>query len=304
MREAKRVFNEKTGFLILFLLPSVILYLLIYAAPLATVFATSFAKWDYRNFNKPEFLGFSHLFDNYVQLLARDYYFWDALLNSLKWAGLSLAVKAPLAAGVAAVLSSKPFGWRFARNVFIVPNIISPAAIGLMFFNIYNPGSGLLERIARIIRPGLSVNVLADEKLAFWGVSLSFLLFAGSSMVLALAQLASINPELSEAARMDGAGGVQVFARVSLPLMRPVLGAISILEATYGLLLYSEIALITKGGPDKATYSLSWLIYQKALGSSKLNFALANTAGVAQILVGVLVVGLVSKAFRANYSDL
>jgi raffinose/stachyose/melibiose transport system permease protein len=210
----------------------------------------------------------------------------------------------PLAVLVAVVLSGKPRGWHIARNAYIIPNIISTAAIGLIFFNLYNPNFGAVAQVIKLFTPDAQVNVLADGKLAFWGVTFAFVLFAGSIMVLVLSQIFALSQDLFEAARIDGANGRQLFFRITLPLLRPIIGTITILAANYSLLLYNEIALITRGGPDRATYSLSWFIYQTALGSTKLNFALANTAGVIQFLLGILLVAVITNLLRTNRSDI
>lgn len=89
----------------------------------------------------------------------------------------------------------------------------------------------------------------------------------------------------------------------TLPLLRPMIGTISVMAANYGLLLYNEIALITSGGPDNATYSLSYYIYKTSLGSTKLNFARGNTAGVIQFILGIVIVCLINRAFRSDTSD-
>ena len=80
-------------------------------------------------------------------------------------------------------------------------------------------------------------------------------------------------------------------------------GTVSVMAANYGLLLYNEIALISQGGPDNATYSLSYYVYKTGLGSTKLNFARANAAGVVQIILGLVLVGLINKAFRTDEAD-
>ena len=85
-------------------------------------------------------------------------------------------------------------------------------------------------------------------------------------------------------------------------MIKPIIGTITIIAANYGLLLYNEIAQISRGGPDGATYSLGYFIYKTAMGSSKLNFSIANTAGVIQFFIGILLVLLITKIFRTNKS--
>lgn len=305
MRNVKKktLFTKKNGFIILFLLPGILLFALIYAYPLINIFLTSFTKWNYKNFTKPEFLGFSHLFDNYIKLFTIDENFKMALLNSIKWVVLTMAVQLPFTLLVALVLAKKPKGWRFTRNAFIIPNIISTAAIGLIFLNIYSPARGIITEIGNIIKPGSNISVLANPDYAFWGVTFSFILFGGSSCLLLLTQIFSIDASLYEAARVDGATGFQIDRLIILPLLRPMLGTVSVIAANYGLLLYNEIALITNGGPDNATYSLSYYIYKTAMGSTKLNFARGNTAGVIQFMLGIVLVGIINRAFKTNKMD-
>lgn len=248
---------RKRAFVCCFLLPAVLLFLIIYAYPLLTIFATSFCKWNYKNLVSPTFLGFGNLFDNYIRLFTSDYYFLTSMANSLKWVVLVLLIQVPLSVIVAFVLSKRPRGWRLARNAFIIPNIISTSAIGLIFLNLYDPARGAVTEIINLLFPGNEINILAGESSAFWGVTFSFILFGGTNMLLVLSQIMAVSPDLYEAARIDGASDWQIDRKIVFPLLRPILGTVSILAVNYGLLLYNEIALLTSGGPDKATYSLS-----------------------------------------------
>lgn len=295
--------SKKNGFIILFLLPGILLFCAIYAYPLIEIFITSFSKWNYKNFLHPEFLGWDHLFDNYIKLFTVDRNFQVALVNSIKWVILTMVVQIPFTILVALVLAGKPKGWRFTRNTFIIPNIISTAAIGLIFLNIYSPSRGIITEICNWFSPGSNISVLANETYAFWGVTFTFILFGGSSCLLLITQIFSIDSSIYEAAKVDGASGFQTSLKITLPLMRPMIGTVSVMAANYGLLLYNEIALITQGGPDNSTYSLSYYIYKTALGSTKLNFARGNTAGVIQFLLGLLLVGMINRAFRSNKAD-
>lgn len=303
MKRKKRLWTQKHWFILLFLLPGVALFAAIYAWPLVQIVYTSFTRWNYKNFTAPEFLGWGNLFDNYIKIFKSDRNFQRALVNSVKWVILTMAVQIPFTLIVAMVLAKKPRGWKFTRNAFIIPNIISTAAIGLIFLNLYNPARGVITEICRLIDPKWDVSVLSNGKSAFWAVTFAFILFGGSSCLLLLTQIFAIDPAICEAARIDGASEWQIDWRIRLPLIRPMLGTVAVIAANYGLLLYNEVALITQGGPDNATYSLSYYIYKTALGSTKLNFARANTAGVIQLLLGIILVGLINRAFRTSQTD-
>lgn len=303
-RKKSKMKWEKRLFVFLFLLPALILFGVIYAYPLLNVFATSFCQWNFKNLLQPEFLGFAHLFDNYKQLFTSDPYFKTALLNSLKWVFLTAAIQVPFSIVVALVLSKKPRGWAGVRNAFLIPNIISTAAIGLIFLNLYDPKNGFVTEIIHMVSPDASINILAKPNSAFWGVTFSFVFFGGVNCLLLLSQIAAISPDLYEAARIDGASGFYADWRITLPLLRPIIGTVLIMACNYGLLLYNEIFLLTRGGPDGATFSLSYQVYQTSMGSSKLNFALGNTVGVIQVILGVLLVLAITKILRTGESDL
>lgn len=300
----RRLRLRKQLFVAAFLLPAVILFAVIYAYPLLNIFFTSFCKWDFKNLMHPEFLGFDHLFDNYIKLFTSDVNFKTALLNSLKWVALTGFIQVPFSLLVALVLSKKPRGWTFTRNVFLIPNIISTAAIGLIFLNLYDPKNGLITELIHRVAPDAEINILANPQTAFWGVTFSFLLFGGTNCLLLLSQILAIPPELYEAARIDGASGFAADRLITLPLLRPIIGTVAILACNYGLLLYNEIHLLTRGGPDGATYSLSYQVYQTSIGSSKLNFALGNTVGVIQVIMGIVLVLAINRIFRTDQSDL
>lgn len=293
----KKRLNKKTIFIISFLLPAILLFIFIYAYPLLNVFVTSFSQWNSKNFAAPKFLGWDHMFDNYIKMFTLDSNFQAALFNSLKWVFLTLIIQVPWSILAALVLSKRERGWRFTRNAFVIPNIISTAAIGLIFLNLYSPSRGIVTEICNLIVPGSNVSVLANETLSFWGVTFSFILFGGSSCLLLLTQISSIDTAIYEAAKVDGASSFQIDTKITLPLLKPMIGTVAVMAANYGLLLYNEIALISGGGPDNATFSLSYYIYKTALGSQKLNFARGNAAGVVQMILGILLVGTISKVF-------
>ena len=299
MKKRKR-WNKKRFFILAFIAPAILLFVLIYAYPLLNIIATSFCEWNSKNFTAPKFLGISHMFDNYKKLFTIDANFQQALINSLKWVVLTLVIQVPFSVLTALVLSKKNKGWRFIRNVFVIPNIISTAAIGLIFLNMYSPSRGIITEICNIISPGSNVSVLAEENMAFWGVTFSFILFGGSSCLLLLTQIFSTDSSIYEAAKVDGASSLQIDMKITLPLLKPMIGTVAVMAANYGLLLYNEIALITGGGPDNATYSLSYYIYKTALGSLKLNFARANAAGVIQMLIGIILVGMIYRIFSVK----
>ena len=86
---------KRKGFILAFLAPTVIAFVLFYLYPIVTVFVTSFCKWDYTNITSPEFFGFADMWNNYKYIFELYPYFWEALRNSTIWALLGVFVQIP-----------------------------------------------------------------------------------------------------------------------------------------------------------------------------------------------------------------
>lgn len=140
----------KKGWIPVFLLPAVVLFLLIYAVPLVMVFATSL--FDYRlTGTGMTFIGL----DNYIRLFS-DPDFKQALGNTVIWIAIQCIVHVALGTFIALLLYKKPKGWKFIRTAYMVPNIISNAAIGMIFLNIFNPAVRCCQFGAARCRSGQS----------------------------------------------------------------------------------------------------------------------------------------------------
>ena len=150
---------RRTGFILAFLAPTLIAFCVFYLL-IITVFVTSFCKWDYSNITNPEFFGFADMWENYKYIFSKYPFFWEALRNSTVWAVLGAVVQIPVATLIALALSRKVKGIKFVRNVYIIPNMISTAAMGVIFLQLYNPSYGIVNQIIRIFRPEFTDNVL------------------------------------------------------------------------------------------------------------------------------------------------
>ena len=195
-------------------------------------------------------------------------------------------------------------GVGFFKVVMYLPNIITAVSVAALFMRFISNSQLSAVNTLLMLNGGDPVSFEAS---AAWSRGIVMFiqtwLWFGNTMIMMMSGIMGINPSLFEAAAIDGASSGQVLRKVTLPLLRPMIGTISVMAANYGLLLYNEIALITSGGPDNATYSLSYYIYKTSLGSTKLNFARGNTAGVIQFILGIVIVCLINRAFRSDTSD-
>lgn len=298
----KREKPRRNIFIALFLIPTMLCFCIFYLYPIITVFFTSFCKWDYTNVTTPELFGLKELFTNYQYITGTYPYFGEAMRNSLLWAAIGIFVQIPISLAVALALARKLRGWKFVRNVYIVPNVISTAAMGMIFLQFYNPRYGVINPIVQMFNPSFTENLLLLPGVNFVAMTCSYLFFTGSTTILILGQIMAIPHELTEAATLDGADGFKRDFEIVIPLIKDTLKTVSVLAATGGFLLYNEVYFLTKGAAG--TRSVSYIIRELAIMSSRTQYARANTVGVIQILTGMLIVVGVNALYSIPFDEL
>lgn len=288
--------KTKKAWIVVFLLPAVVLFLLIYAVPLVMVFATSFMNYKLTT----KGVSFAGL-DNYIRMFG-DSGFYQALGNTALWILIHCIIHVGLGVAIALVLYKKPRGWKLTRTVYMIPNIISSAALATIFVNFYNPQFGVLNSVLRLLgMDDMQKNWLMDKSTAFPSLTLIWTIFAGYTMTLVLAQALSIDESVLEAARIDGASSLQVDFMIVLPLLRKIIGTTMVMAAAYMLKLFDIIYITTNGGPGKATTNLALLLY--GVYKSENNYGYANTIGVVIIILGAICMVVINKALRVNEDD-
>jgi ABC-type sugar transport system permease subunit len=238
--------------------------------------------------------------DNYARVLRSDY-FGAALANSL----LFTALCAPLVVGIAALIAQLlrlPFPGRpVVRSVVLLPWVLPGAIAAVLWLWIFHPSWGVLNGILGVL--GLirePIRWLTDPDLAFLAVVTAWtwtqIPFA---VVLLMAAFATINPELYDAAAIDGAGPMQRFRHVDLPHIRPMVVVLLIYNALTAFTSYDLVYAMTGGGPGTATTLLSFQIWKESF--SMYDFGAG--AAVAFIMVAISV-ALILAITRAIPSDL
>lgn len=288
--------KRKKGWIPVFLLPAVVLFLLIYAVPLVIVFASSL--FDYRlTGNGVTFIGFQ----NYIDLFQNPV-FAQSCMHTIIWILIHCTLHVGLGVLLALVLYKRPRGWKFVRTTYMVPSIISNAAIGMIFLNIFNPQYGVVNSVLRAVgMDHLTHNWLMDTTTAFPSVTMIWTLFAGYTTTLVLAEALTIDDSILEAARVDGATSFQTDLFVVLPLLRKIIGTTMVMAATYMLKLFDLIYITTKGGPGTATTNLPLMLY--SVYKSENNYGYANTIGVCIVIAGVVCMTVINKLMKVNEED-
>ena len=281
--------------IVIFLAPTLLMFVLVYLGPMVLALVSSFTKWD--GMQSMRFIGL----ENYIQIF-HDSVFHASLWHTLLWALLAVAVHVPFGVLVALVLKRKRRGWRFTRSVFMLPNIISRSALALMFVLIYKTDVGILNMLLKSI--GLerfTRNWLVDSQTAFLSVTNIWLWYAAVVTLIVLAELSSISSEIEDAARIDGATARQVDFYIYLPLLRRAIGTGAIVAVTSVFKEFESIYMTTNGGPGDSSMTISVMMVNKIIQSNQYGYA--NTLGILLLVLGILVMLLCNKLFRMDSVD-
>jgi raffinose/stachyose/melibiose transport system permease protein len=281
----------------LFTIPSIILFLLVFGVSIVVLVGSSFTDWSIGS--KMNFVGF----ENYIDLFKNDSAFTQSVINTLIWILLQSTIHVAIGVVFALILSRKKFYWKFARTIYMIPNIISAAALGMMFKIMFNPEFGAVNTLIHAMgNKDFNLNWFMNKSSAFFTVTITWLPFAATVSILVLAEIAAIDKSIYEAAEVDGATEFQTMRFVTLPMLRNIIGTTAILAATSMLQKLDILMMTTKGGPLNTTLNMPMYIYNTALIDN--NFARAKTAGVYLILMGLVTVLILSKLFKVGQTDL
>lgn len=198
---------------------------------------------------------------NYARLM-NDPIFWQVLGNNVFYAAVTIPVSVVLAI-VMAVLVNRPFkGRALARMAFFSPTILPLIAVANIWLFFYLPGFGLIDQVLSLFGMG-QTNLLGSTATALPAVMVvSIWKEAGFFMIFYLAALQAIPPQLTEAAKIEGAGRWTIFWRITFPLLTPTTLFVSINAVINAFRLVDHIFMLTGGGPDNASSLLLYYIYQ------------------------------------------
>lgn len=283
----------KKRILIVFLLPCLLLFALIYLIPIAVVAATSFASWKIGT--DIRFCGI----ENYLQAF-QDPNVKVALGHTLFWVILQSTVHVGLGTALALILSGKCRGWRAIRTISMIPNIIPASALAIIFLRVFDANGLMNSLLSAVTGKKIQIQWYFQVKTAMIPVTLSWLIYSGLVTILVLAAIMGVPEELSDSAKIDGATKLQIQFRVILPMVRNTIGTAVIIAATSMLKEFELIFLTTNGGPGNKTLNMPLYLYKTSLIEN--NYGYGNAMGVMLILLGVGIVFMVNKLFKMDES--
>ena len=231
-------------------------------------------------------------FGNYERLWG-DHQFWGALWNTFVMGAIALTLQCVIALALAFYAYRDPWvkGWRI---IFLVPMLFMPSAVAFIFKLFFLDARVFADLLIRI---GLIDGNIAFQS-SIW-MSRSILILADVwqwtpfLFIIFVAALQGQDEEVEEAARLDGASWYAIFWNISLPMMKPVIAVALILRGIDITTMFTNVFIITKGGPAFGTETISYFIYRT--GFKFFDFGYASSASVIMLILTIIIAQLVVK---------
>ncbi len=240
------------------LLPNLILFIAFSVYPCLWTLKYIFYRYGGFGSQPPKFIGL----DNLIRVFRDDLY-WNAVKNTLVYAGAKILLVIPLAFLLALMLNRKKRGNGILQSVIFVPTIMSAAVMGLVFYLLFNVYNGQINHY--LLDWGIihqPINWLGKDHAmetlvitAVWGG-------IGNYMVYFIAGLQRISEETLESAKIDGANRLQTIWYITIPMLGPILKIILMISITAAFNDMSNVMVLTEGGPDNSTMVMALYGYQ------------------------------------------
>ncbi len=263
--------------------PAVAVLLLINAFPIIFAVYVSLNFWK---LGDPRGARWSGWF-NYEDLLFFDDRFTNAVLVSLKFVVLAVAIEFFLGFLLAFVFNAKVRGLTTLRKIYILPIMVMPLVAGLVWFYLFNENFGVVNWLFSQFGFGL-IGFLTDRDIALLSVVIADAWqWTPFVMLVLFAALQSLPEYVYEAAKMDGLNRWQTFWRVTIPLLRPAIIIVILIRFVDAFRMVELVFMMTKGGPAGRTEVLPWYLYVTGFQSLKLGYA-AAMAVLILVLITIL----------------
>jgi multiple sugar transport system permease protein len=223
--------------------------------------------------------------DNYIQLLS-DQRFLHSMWVTIKFITIQVVIQLVLGLFIALLLNNIKRGSSVIKSLFVIPLVVPPVLVGLIFRVLCTPQLGGLGWVADIL--GLpAIDWLSHPSAAFWAVTMAAVwVWTPYVILMYSAALESLPKEPFEAAKIDGASIFQTLYHVTLPLLKPVTYIVLFFRILEAMAIFPIIYTMTSGGPAQATEPTNYLVFQNAFHYYKLGYA----AAMMLIFFGLLII--------------
>ena len=270
----------------LFLLPALIVLGVIVFYPAIQAFSLSFSRYEYDLTQPPVWIGW----ENFEQLWQDDV-FRRTVINTLIYL---LGVVPPLVVlplFLAILVNKKLKAINWFRTAYYTPVVVSMVVAGIAWKAIYW-SNGILNQFWFSLGFEKAIPWLTSPDWAIWSVMVVTIWKGlGYYMVIYLAGLQSIAPELYQAAAIDGSVGMRKHFDITIPLMKPYIFLVAVISALSATKVFEEVYLLTQGGPRNSSKTVVYYLYEKAFQELEINYA--STIGLV-LFVFILILSIIN----------
>lgn len=278
----------------LFITPAIVGFAVFYAYPTLRGIYLSFT--EFHVLTPPKWIGLAN-FDE----LIHDSVFWHSLLVTVYFVVLSVVFGLVFSL-VTAVIMNRVARSTVIRGLVLLPFLISGVVAALTWSWMLDSQLGIVNILLQKLF-GVSVQFLGSSTWAIPSLAMiNVWKWMGYFAILIFAGLQTIPVDVYEAGKLDGAGEVQMFRRITLPLLRPVLIMVVILNVIGSFQVFDIVSVTTEGGPANASNVLQMYIYNKAF--AQFDFGYAATMSLALFVMLVFITFMQLRLGRANESDM
>jgi multiple sugar transport system permease protein len=292
-----RLANSEILIGFLFILPSLIGFVIFYAYPAGRAVYISFLKWNL--LTEPAHVGL----ENY-KTLYHDERFWESLRITLAYVMWNIPLQIVFAIFLAVMLE------RFSntlstilRSIMILPWLMPNIVVGLLWLWILDPSIGLMNEFLIAIGIGKQ-SFMGSPHQAIESIAwINIWRHTGYTAILIFAGLKTIPKGLYEASSIDGANALKQFQSITLPLLRPVLVFVLVTSVIGSFQVFDTVAITTEGGPAGSTRVIIYYIFEQVF-ARRINMGMATAASVVLFLILITITIIQMQFLRASESDL
>ena len=267
-----------------FLAPALLIYIIIIVFP--GIYSVVLSLFEWNGVAEKRFVGLT----NYVKLFTNDDIFRIALKNNVIWIVLTVCITVVLALILALVLNGKFTGRIVYRSIFYFPYMLSWIVIGIIWKWMYNPNFGMINTfLGAVGLDSLKGSYLSNPKIALYCIFAAALWQGlGQPMLYFLAGLQTMSSDVLEAARIDGAGKINLFIRIIVPMLKETFVIVLATQIIASMKVYDIIYVMTDSGPANSTQTLATYMYNQTFSYN--NLGMGSTVATIMVIIMMFII--------------
>lgn len=267
-----------------FLAPALLIYIIIIVFP--GIYSVVLSLFEWNGVAEKRFVGLA----NYVKLFTNDDIFRIALKNNVIWIVLTVCITVVLALILALVLNGKFTGRIVYRSIFYFPYMLSWIVIGIIWKWMYNPNFGMINTfLGAVGLDSLKGSYLSNPKIALYCIFAAALWQGlGQPMLYFLAGLQTMSSDVLEAARIDGAGKINLFIRIIVPMLKETFVIVLATQIIASMKVYDIIYVMTNSGPANSTQTLATYMYNQTFSYN--NLGMGSTVATIMVIIMMFII--------------